>query len=180
MPTLAFKEWAAVIPALASGRQILILRKGGIAEDGREFRVKDRRFALFPTGYHQTAGQLKPDAPCPLSPPPAGTVLIQFLADVVETREIRAWPTLLKLDPFHVWSESVVRERFDRGKQGVTLLALRVSKLDAPASLPLQPHYGGCTSWVTLDADLLTAPARPVLDDAAFKSKLEALLSAFG
>ena len=35
----AFKEWAVICRALAEGRQALILRKGGIAEAGGDFRV---------------------------------------------------------------------------------------------------------------------------------------------
>ena len=37
MLRIAFKEWAAVCRALASGRQSLIIRKGGIAEAGGVF-----------------------------------------------------------------------------------------------------------------------------------------------
>ena len=34
---VAFKEWLGVCEALGSGRQSLILRKGGVAEDGGEY-----------------------------------------------------------------------------------------------------------------------------------------------
>ena len=47
---IAFKEWAVVCAALASGQQSLILRKGGIHEGRDGFRVAHREFWLFPTG----------------------------------------------------------------------------------------------------------------------------------
>ena len=49
----AFKEWAIVVDALGRGDQILILRKGGIAEGRDGFRVDHQNFLLFPTLYHQ-------------------------------------------------------------------------------------------------------------------------------
>jgi hypothetical protein len=49
----AFKEWAAICRALATGRQDVILRKGGIVEDGGEFRPDHASFLLLPTFLHQ-------------------------------------------------------------------------------------------------------------------------------
>src|SRR5947208_2895526 len=50
---IAFKEWAVICRALAEGRQALILRKGGIAEDGGRFRPEHDRFLLYPTHFHE-------------------------------------------------------------------------------------------------------------------------------
>ena len=47
----AFKEWAVVCAALATGQQSLILRKGGIHEGRDGFRVEHREFWLFPTVF---------------------------------------------------------------------------------------------------------------------------------
>ena len=54
----AFKEWAVVCAALASGRQSVILRKGGIHEGRDGFRVDHREFWLFPTRFHQEPGEV--------------------------------------------------------------------------------------------------------------------------
>src|SRR5690348_1467966 len=43
------KEWAVAIQALREGDGIITVRKGGIREDAREFRMEHRRFAFFPT-----------------------------------------------------------------------------------------------------------------------------------
>ena len=36
---IGLKEWAITVDALAQGQQILLLRKGGIHESGKDFRV---------------------------------------------------------------------------------------------------------------------------------------------
>ena len=46
---VALKEWAPVCSALETGRQIILLRKGGIHESGGEFEVENRQFVLFMT-----------------------------------------------------------------------------------------------------------------------------------
>src|SRR5215831_9477184 len=58
----AFKEWAVICEALALGRQALILRKGGIAENSGSFRLEHTQFWLFPTYIHQQAAGIVPDA----------------------------------------------------------------------------------------------------------------------
>ena len=58
----AFKEWAVICRALAEGRQSLILRKGGIAEEGGRFRVEHTGFWLYPTYAHQQKAGIVADA----------------------------------------------------------------------------------------------------------------------
>jgi hypothetical protein len=47
-----FKEWQVVCDALASGRQSIILRKGGIHEGREGFSFGEELFYLFPTRFH--------------------------------------------------------------------------------------------------------------------------------
>ena len=54
---IAFKEWAVTVRALAEGEQLITLRKGGIREPGKAFRLAHERFFLYPTFDHQ-AGDL--------------------------------------------------------------------------------------------------------------------------
>ena len=53
--SLALKEWAVAVDALAGGKQILIIRKGGIHRDDKEFRMVHSEFLLYPTFEHQRA-----------------------------------------------------------------------------------------------------------------------------
>jgi len=48
----AFKEWQVVCDALATGRQCIILRKGGIHEGRQGFSFAEEAFFLFPTRFH--------------------------------------------------------------------------------------------------------------------------------
>src|ERR671932_22148 len=50
---IAFKEWAVTVRALAEGEQLLTLRKGGIRETGKHFKLDHSRFFLYPTFDHQ-------------------------------------------------------------------------------------------------------------------------------
>src|SRR5271168_558864 len=56
---VGLKEWAAVCAALGEGRQIILLRKGGIYESAGEFEIEHRQFVLFPTYLHQNAEMVK-------------------------------------------------------------------------------------------------------------------------
>ena len=62
MVQTGFKEWAVIVEALGQGEQIVILRKGGIAEGRDGFRAEHERFWLFPTRFHQQAECVAPDA----------------------------------------------------------------------------------------------------------------------
>src|SRR5581483_11346419 len=109
----AFKEWAAVCAALSSGRQSLILRKGGIHEGREGFRVEHREFWLFPTAFHQQADALTNDAAefCAQARrdvPQPGTISIQNYAVVEAVHEIRHAAVLPRLIGLHIWSERTV------------------------------------------------------------------------
>ena len=60
---MALKEWAVTCQALARGEQVLLLRKGGIHEDSKDFRVIHREFLLYPTYEHQKRELLQPAPP---------------------------------------------------------------------------------------------------------------------
>src|SRR5690242_14612220 len=84
---VAFKEWAGVCAALATGRQSLILRKGGIAEGPEGFAPEHTSFWLYPTHVHEAEQGLRTvqdasDPPIPTATRPVDTVDIQALAVV--------------------------------------------------------------------------------------------------
>jgi hypothetical protein len=92
------------------------------------------------------------------------------------------WDQAAALAPFHVWKEEVVRERFAWGTDMCLHVALvRVFALPAPWTIPYQPSYGGCRSWVKLPVppDGLEAALRPAMTDAAWDetaSKVRSIL----
>ena len=174
-PAIGFKDWSLVCDALGAGRQSLILRKGGIAEGRDGFCFKHPSFFLFPTQFHQQAARVRPDALAglvPLSPPPTGTVAIRYFFAVEWAHWVDDWSTLQRLEPFHVWREEIVRERFEyEGQQGLQCAFGRVYRLQSTWTFPDRPGFGGCRSWVTLPDFPGDATAFvPALDDERFSA----------
>jgi hypothetical protein len=179
VPRFAFKEWAVVCRALAEGRQGLILRKGGIAEDGGVFRPDHTRFWLFPTYLHQRPDGLKSAAAAWLAEiqrnrPPAEVVRLTHYVEVPGAFRADRLEQVLDLDSYHVWSEPTVRQRFAYREHGLYVLPARVYAVPAPVEVPNRPEYDGCKTWVDLDKDV-DAAATPVMSDRAFADVLEAI-----
>jgi hypothetical protein len=180
MLSTAFKEWAAICRALGDGRQALLLRKGGIAEDGGEFQVEHRRFWLFPTYTHQQRGGVKPEA-IPLleeaeaARPPAGVVRLTHFAEVAGVYHVHEPAPALMLNHLHLWSEETVRQRFAYRRPGLFVLPVRVYRAAEAVELSNTSAYDGCRSWVELDRPLPTDGAEPVVEDEAFDGLLRRL-----
>jgi hypothetical protein len=180
----AFKEWAIVVDALGRGDQIVILRKGGIAEGTGGFAVAQREFWLLPTRFHQRGDRVMPAAQARFAEvlaalPPPETVRLELLAEVVAWRKLTSRADVLRLRGKHVWRDEVIAERFDwGGEEAIFALAVRVQRLARPVELPFRPDYGGCKSWVELADDVSVAGASPVLRDANFARRLAAFQAA--
>jgi hypothetical protein len=167
----AFKEWAAVCAALATGRQSLILRKGGIHEGRDGFRVDHREFWLFPTAFHQKPDALADDAAefCEHAQryvAEVGTIAIQDYAVVEQVHEITDEAVLPRLMGLHIWSERTVHDRFHYREPGLFALIVRMYRLPSPIRIPDSPHFAGCRSWVDLPRELDTEGWQPVISDA--------------
>ncbi len=177
-PAIGFKDWSLVCSALGEGKQSLILRKGGIAEGRAGFRFKHESFFLFPTQFHQQAERIRPEELPILTrtpPAPAGTVAIRYFFTLDWALWIDDWPTLQRLEPFHVWREEVVRERYEYDEpRGLQCAFGRVYRLDPEWTFPDRPSFGGCRSWITFPEFPAGAIAmHPVLGDAEHASLAE-------
>ncbi|MBX9681024.1 MAG: DUF1802 family protein [Gemmataceae bacterium] len=178
----AFKEWAVICRALELGKQSILLRKGGIAED---FRLEHQRFWFFSTYVHQQQDGIRPDAASWLEAamrdrPPAGKVRLSHWAEATGIRQLRDLAPALRLAPLHFWSDETVRKRFEYRVPGLNVFAVRVHRAETPVEIDDTAEYQGCRSWVTLDQALPTAGSTPVLDDAAFRDvtqRLEVVLN---
>jgi hypothetical protein len=180
----AFKEWAIVADALGRGDQIVILRKGGIAEGRAGFRPEHSEFLLFPTLFHQQREQVIADAQrrydeiAPLLPPP-DTLRLECFARIIEWRNLDSLASAERLRGQHIWRDEVVAERFDWGRaRNLFALAARVFRLPQRIDLPMQPGYGGCKSWIDLESEIDVSGAVPVLNDAGFAARLAAFRAA--
>tara|TARA_B100000900_G_C20558186_1_gene707707 strand:- start:979 stop:1533 length:555 start_codon:yes stop_codon:yes gene_type:complete len=180
---VGYKEWVAVSDALLEGRQHLLLRKGGIHEGRKGFSFRHDAFAVFPTRFHAQAAQIR-------GPRPEGggadewevgeEVFFEVWCEAVWAHTLSDWNQVKALEPFHIWTEDLVRERFDCGDvQQIHCALVRVYRLTEPFTVPYAKGYGGCRTWVNL-------PVRPpelmdpVVEDSAFeaaRTAIETILS---
>lgn len=170
----ALKEWSGVCDALRDGRQVLVLRKGGIAEQRGRFEPEFPVFWLYPTHLHEQAQGLKWPAGTNRAEAP-DIVLLDLLAVVTDVHYIDREDTLADLDPWHALTEDTVRARFRYRTPGLWVLLLRAYSRHEPGRVPVAPWHQGCKSWLTLEAPLSTRGATPVLGDAEFRCRVEAL-----
>jgi hypothetical protein len=175
-PTLAvaLKEWATVCRALATGRQLILLRKGGISESIGGFELEHNQFLLFPTYLHQNFDSLKPEAHADFQPHTAepDQVEISLAATVTDIHQLQSRQQMDDLDDQHIWRPPLIDMRFNyRPKNPLYLLILRTYRLPTPITIPNTPTYAGCKSWVPLDHPIPTKNATPVLDDTTFQTR---------
>ena len=173
LPT-ALKEWKLVADALSDGRQVLLLRKGGISESGGEFELEHRRFVFFPTYVHQNLNMLKPDARAGFearSAEPAKVVLAAA-GEVTDIVQVQSRAQVDQLDAEHVWAPPLIDMRFGyRPENPLYLLLVRAYRLPEPVTVENTPAYAGCKSWVPLDQPVDVGGALPVLDEGTYDAR---------
>jgi hypothetical protein len=175
---IAFKEWAVICRALADGKQALILRKGGIAETGGEFRPEHSRFWLYPTYLHEHRDGVNPAAQTLFDQveadrPPPGRLVLTHFADVAGVFQASKWEQVAALNDLHVWSEDAVRMKFIYRNPGVFVLPVRIFRASQPIEVEETPAYHGCRTWVELDQRLSTGGATRAVDDETFATVLQ-------
>lgn len=178
----ALKEWAVVCNALLEGEQIVTIRKGGIREDGRHFSVPHDQFFLFPTYVHQAPELLKPayrsGVARTLSEAESESLEITGWCNVVDIIKVADLEALDAIDSKHIWTIDYVTERLRWKKRDpLWVLVLRAYRTDQPAHIPMLENYGGCKSWVDLDATL-NFDGVTALGDAAFEAKRQSIRGA--
>ncbi|HEY5610910.1 MAG TPA: DUF1802 family protein [Thermoanaerobaculia bacterium] len=168
----ALKEWAAVISALSSGDQILLLRKGGIADP--RFGIEAERFYLYPTYLHQKEKQFKPEhrhhfTRTDRSDSEPARVCIELWGEATHVFRIDDLARLRKVDPFVIFTDETIEERFRfRPDQAVHVIAIRAYRLASPAMVESDPETAGCRSWISVAEDISIEESAAVLADAEF------------
>jgi hypothetical protein len=181
--SVALKEWSVTCLALREGRQIALLRKGGLQDEDGVFSVEHDRFWLMPTYLHQEKKLVRPPHHDLFARAEAERlagenkklIALRLLAEVTQVYEITPERSAPLAAAPHIWSEEYLDTRFDyRPDKPLLCVLLRVFTLDEPHILPFRAEYFGCRSWLDLPAPLPAASARPVLDDASFAAALRA------
>jgi hypothetical protein len=170
---LALKEWAIAIEALSMGETVMLLRKGGIRE--AKFGVDGPDFWLYPTYEHQKPELLKPDYANRVVPVVSGwhptTVLIQAWATVTHEFELMERSELDRLAPFHIWNDQFAEMRLKwKPRSPLTVLLLRVFRLDQPLEIAFDGSYGGCRSWTRLLGEMARSASMPAITDDAYEA----------
>jgi hypothetical protein len=183
--TPAFKEWEAIVAALGQGAQIILLRKGGIAEGRAGFQALHNKFWLFPTGYHQQWEKTKPELKRFLTPKneAAKEIVLSYFAEVTDAVYLSHWEQVERLREDHFWGEEILRERFgyqDRPgmEAGLHLLIVRVFRINLPHRLMPSGDYEGCKSWIEVPIDWSQDIAHPVVADEEFATRRSRILAA--
>lgn len=175
---IGFKEWQVVCDALASGRQSILLRKGGIHEGRHGFSFAHESFFLFPTRFHALGDQVREGEVKVLPEWQAGDELqITHYVEASWAITLTDWSQVAALEPFHIYSEATVRDRFDWEGKGMAsgsihVAFVRVTQTAQPWILPYQSSFGGCRSWIQLPeppSDWQTS-LQPVMGDDAFET----------
>ncbi len=176
--SIALKEWAVACNALRDGTQIVILRKGGIHRDDRNFSdtfADHPEFLLFPTYEHQSPELVKPQYHRELERSLAeddvpGLATLSAFVQVTDRIQVEEAGELEGISEFHIWSDDYVQKRLEwRPRQPLTVALVRVYPLLQPQALPLLDEYAGCKSWVELGQDVPMGALEPVLSDSEYE-----------
>jgi hypothetical protein len=182
---IGLKEWSVTSGALGRGEQILMLRKGGIREDGRHFKIEHEQFLMYPGLFHEGELLLKSEHQGLLAETAnadfSKEVSFSVYCELVETIEISEEHQVRALDAFHIWSKEFPVKRFNwKPRHPLKLMIVRAYRLDAPVTVNVTDDYAGCKSWVELnDAIDLTnlAPALPDAEFTALRSSIHEALA---
>ena len=176
------KEWSTVCRSLERGRQIFLLRKGGIYESAGEFEVEHRRFFLFPTYVHQKREMLKPEVHADFEPRAAEPERVELRSwcDVTDVLEVQSRGQLDALDAVHVWAPPLIDMRLNyRPENPLYLLVVRTFVLREAVTVENTIAYAGCKSWVALGRAVGVADSRAALPDEGFERRRARIMEEF-
>ncbi|MFZ2492044.1 MAG: DUF1802 family protein [Thermoanaerobaculia bacterium] len=164
----ALKEWSNVIAALGDGVQVVLIRKGGIADPA--FGVEAERFYLYPTFFHQGESEHRP------------SVTVTHWCEVVKTWKVNDLELLTGLEKHVVMPRETLNARYRfRPDQAVFVIAVRAWELAQPVEVHFEDAYAGCRSWISLENEIDVEGSRRVLGEAELLARIEevdAVLSA--
>lgn len=181
----ALKEWAVAVDALAQGRTIMLLRKGGIREEHRSFQVPYNKVILYPTYEHQKTHLLKAEYSNQVKSIPSGwhpeKVHILSWAEITDILPLQDTHLVEKLLPYHIWTKEFVKERCRwKPTQPLQILLLQVYCLPKPQIIPFHQSYRGCCSWFELQQEISLDGMIPVLGEQEYKETVSSIKKVIG
>ncbi len=188
---IAFKEWAVTVRALAEGEQLITLRKGGVREPGKHFRVEHERFFLYPTFDHQRSDLVRESHQPELrraleegvwadgepsvhqlhhgpTVQPPDRVRIRAWAEIAAQYTVTDPRVVDALSPFYVWTPDYAEKRLEwKRRHPLHVLLLRTYRIPRPVTVKVKDEYAGCRSFLELQREL-PFEGTPVLSDEEF------------
>jgi hypothetical protein len=156
----ALKEWSSVIDALGRGDQVILIRKGGIAETG--FGLEARKFYLYPTYFHQGESEARP------------SVSITHWCEVARIWTVRDVEKLDELAPLVAMPRESLDTRYRfRPDQALHVIGVRTFRLRRPVEVKFNDRYAGCRSWISVDEEIDIDGSMPVLSEDELQARLE-------
>ncbi len=182
---IALKEWAIVVEALASGEQLILVRKGGIRDPKGSFQLEHREFLLYPTLEHQNEEAVRPEFRKRLASlsqrAGSSAVPLKVYGGVAFCGQMRDPARLAELTSYHVWTPEFFEQRIKYRPQAPTLVVvLRAYLLSKEVLHPVKPEYAGCKSWVPLSEPVPLEGAQPIVDNRRFREALEKITARLG
>lgn len=175
---VALKEWSVTCRALAEGRQIVLLRKGGLLDEDGVFHLEYSRFWLQPTALHQEEALVKPQHRDLFAAAQAERakgenrefITLRLFAAVSDVFALHEDETDRLREAPHIWSNTYLDTRFNyKPEHPLLCVLLRVYQVSQAIQLPMQAQWAGCRSWIELPQPLAHHHARPALDDAQWQ-----------
>lgn len=186
MTMSALKEWAIVCKGLEEGRQTILLRKGGIMERKHGFELRHNDFYMFPTYEHQSRDLLQQEYADKfetiLQDKPLDDLnTIYLYARVIFITETFSRKMLHDLRDFHIWNEKYVNARMDYNpEKPLSIILLRVYRLNKALNVALSPQQAGCRSWIDFQSlsteDFQDNIGKPVLGNDIFQERQSQLM----
>lgn len=186
---VALKEWAVAVQALEEGKQVIILRKGGIAEETADFELESESFYFFPTYEHQKKALVKEayhsdvDRTMEIWQAERQEVTISCYAEAVVSFQVTDQEELDRLRHLHIWTDTFATERLHWKRQKpLHVIVLRAYKLQPVKAIPILADYAGCKSWIFLETPLMLTESdkQSVLSDEQFEARLNEVRLALG
>ncbi|HEX8236896.1 MAG TPA: DUF1802 family protein [Abditibacteriaceae bacterium] len=180
---VALKEWGVTCRALAEGRQIVLLRKGGLLDEDGVFHLEYSRFYLQPTALHQDESLVKPahrDLFAAARQERATGenrefITLRLLAEATQVFALGEDETDRLCEAPHIWSNAYLDTRFNyKPEHPLLCVLLRVYQMPQAVQLPMQAQWAGCRSWIELPQPLALEGARPVLAEAEWQRQRRA------
>jgi hypothetical protein len=168
------KEWASVVSAVAAGDQVILVRKGGLAD--RNFGVKAASFLLNPTWLHQAENQFRTGYGHHFSGDhrdDEAELELSVFCEVVRSFELRELDTMLRLRDDVIFTDATIAERYAfRPDQALHVIAVRAHRLRQTVQVENLRRYGGCKSWITFETAVDFELAGPVVPDEELERRV--------